>query len=144
MSKPLACLKAKHIKDADGLSISVGSALNENGELLRLGCGIARSVLYWQGMESELSPEQLERVREWLRQKLPQLRRIGLNSLIETILESPFGFLASQGFLLLQPLLDRRRDHDVYESLVRLLNTPEGTEWLRQELAALNERGIQR
>jgi len=32
----------------------------------------------------------------------------------------------------------------VYESLVRLLNTPEGTAWLRQELAALNERGIQR
>jgi hypothetical protein len=126
------------------LSINTGSALDKNGAPLRLSCGIARSVLYWQGMETELSPEQLERVREWLRQKLPQLRRIGLNSLIETILESPFGFLASQGFLLLQPLLDRRRDHDVYESLVRLLNTPEGTEWLRQELAALNERGIQR
>ncbi|MBO9309416.1 MAG: hypothetical protein J7551_06495 [Chloroflexi bacterium] len=118
--------------------------MNENGELLRLSCGIARSVLYWQGMESELSPEHLERVREWLRQKLPQLRRIGLDSLMETILESPFGFLASQGFLLIQPFLNHRHDRNVYESLVRLLNTPEGTEWLRKELAALNERGTQR
>jgi hypothetical protein len=126
------------------LSINIESTLNEHDAPLHFGCGVTRSVLYWQGMEIELSPEQLERVREWLQQELPRLRRIGLSSLAEMILESPFGFLASQGLLLIQPLLDRRRDHGVYESLVRLLNTAEGTEWLRQELAALNERGIQR
>lgn len=105
---------------------------------------MARSVLYWQGMEHGLSPEQLERLREWLREKLPQLRRIGLDNLIQMLLESPFGFLASQGFLLLQPLLSRSQDRDVFESLTRLLDTPEGTEWLCRELEALNERGIQR
>ncbi len=95
-------------------------------------------------MEHELSPEQLERVREWLRQWQAHLRELGLHNLLEVMLDTPLGFISSHALLILEPVLNRTSSGELYRSLVHLLSTAEGTAWLRQQLADLNEKGIQR
>ncbi|MFN7210545.1 MAG: hypothetical protein ACK4P1_09165 [Aggregatilineales bacterium] len=101
-------------------------------------------MLYWQGMEHELSPEQLEQVRQWLRHWQARLREVGLSSLLDLLAETPLGFLGAQALLILQPLLRGAGEGGLYQSVASLLSTAEGTAWLRQQLADLDEKDIGR
>ncbi|PJF34960.1 MAG: hypothetical protein CUN49_13010 [Candidatus Thermofonsia Clade 1 bacterium] len=95
-------------------------------------------------MEGDISSEQLERVREWLQRRQGQLRQLGLDDLMALLVETPLGFIASQMLLLFQPVLGKDQERSIYESLARLLSTPEGTSWLRQQLIDRDEEGGRR
>jgi len=109
-------------------------------------CGIFESVLYWQGMDAGLSAEQLEQVREWLGRVVLNLRRtgMGLDSLLDILIETPLGFIAAQTLLIAQPVLSQLVERGVHESLARLLSTAEGTAWLREQLISLERKDVGR
>ncbi len=97
-------------------------------------------MLYWQGMENELSPEQLAQVREWLNTVVPELHKVGLVGAFNVLLETPLGFLTAQLLWIGQPLLRGA----IYNSLAQLLSTVEGTAWLREAFNQIAERDVQR
>ncbi|MCS6872328.1 MAG: hypothetical protein RML95_08715 [Anaerolineae bacterium] len=75
---------------------------------------------------------------------MPRLRRTGIDDIADLLTQTPLGFMTSQAFLMVRPLFNGVRGIEVYDSLARLLSTPEGTEWLRAEIASLQEKGFGR
>lgn len=97
-------------------------------------------------MDTGLSAQQLEQVRQWLERVAPNLQRMGtgLDSLLDILIQTPLGFIAAQTLLIAQPVLSRLTESGVYESLARLLSTAEGTAWLREQLIRIDGKDIGR
>lgn len=85
-------------------------------------------------MLNEIAPERLESLRNWLYHHADRLNDLGIAGLLDGLIGSPLGLIASNLLLFSQPVVSLFAPNADLGLLAELMNDPEGAAWLQQQI----------
>lgn len=85
-------------------------------------------------MLNEIAPERLESLRNWLHHHADRLNDLGIAGLLDGLIGSPLGLIASNLLLFSQPMISLLAPNVDLGLLAELMNDPEGAAWLQQQI----------